>query len=274
MDTQELVLGKSTVYSDEYSSALLQRIERRLGREQIKHLQKFKGVDIWHLYEMTYLNLQGMPCVCMGIMKVPSHSDYIVESKSLKLYELSFTQTKFRDLETVEKVFERDLSRLLECDVTVELYEVTTKNFAINKVKGTCLEKSAACRNLVISEYTYNPKLLSLSESKELVSETLYTNLFRSLCPVTSQPDHATISVEYRGNQIDKAALLKYLISLRNHQGFHEQCVELIYSDIMYYLKPDVLTVSANFTRRGGIDINPVRSNTFLHAISSRTVRQ
>lgn len=274
MESKELVLGKSTTYTDEYSSAPLQRIERRLGREQIKNLQKFKGVDIWHLYEMTYLNLQGMPCVCMGIMKVPSHSEYIVESKSLKLYELSFTQTRFKDLETVEKVFERDLSRLLECDVIVELYELNTRNFGITKIKGTCLEKTAECKKLNFTEYDYNPKLLSLDMNRETVSETLYTNLFRSLCPVTAQPDHATVVVEYRGNQIDKAALLKYIISLRHHQGFHEQCVELIYSDLMYYLKPEILTVSAYFTRRGGIDINPMRSNTFLHAISSRTIRQ
>lgn len=270
-----LVLGKSTVYDNEYAPSRLQRIERKLGRSHIERLQKFYGYDLWRLYEMTYLNLNGLPKVCMGIMKVPADSRYIVESKSLKLYELSFTMTKFKDLKEVENVFEHDLSTLLECDVKVNLYELSDKEFSLSAVKGTCLEDQTFADSLSFKGYDYSPELLTLDKEDKSVKKTYYTNLFRSLCPVTAQPDHAVIKIDYEGRKPDLKGLLSYLVSLRNHQGFHEQCVELIYSDLTYYLKPSKLTVSAYFTRRGGIDINPVRSSAVLNSAESvRTVRQ
>ena len=136
-----LVLGKNTTYDNEYAPSRLQRIERQLGRSHIERLQKFVGYDIWRLYEMTYLNLNGLPKVCMGIMTVPADSKYIVESKSLKLYELSFTMTKFKDLKEVESVFEHDLSVLLESNVKVSLFELDNEEFSTRAVKGTCLEE-------------------------------------------------------------------------------------------------------------------------------------
>lgn len=270
-----LVLGKNTVYDNEYAPSRLQRIERQLGRSHIERLQKFVGYDLWRLYEMTYLNLNGLPKVCMGIMRVPSDSKYIVESKSLKLYELSFTMTKFKDLKEVESVFEHDLSTLLEIDVKVSLFEIDNEEFSLRAVKGTCLEELDCCKDLSFKGYEYSPSLLTFDKEEKTIKKTYYTNLFRSLCPVTSQPDHAVVRIDYEGKKPDLKGLLSYLVTLRNHQGFHEQCVELIYSDLMYYLKPSKLTVSAYFTRRGGIDINPVRSSAKLNCSESvRTIRQ
>jgi 7-cyano-7-deazaguanine reductase len=260
MENSPLVLGKNTTYDNEYAPSRLHRIERSLGRSAIKHLKSFYGMDIWRLYEMTYLNLNGLPKVCMGIMKVPATSKYIVESKSLKLYELSFTMTKFESLKDVETVFARDLSRLLECEVEVELFEIKNKEFGFESPRGICLEEQEFARSLCFRNYEYSPKVLKAAENKKTVSKTYYTNLFRSLCPVTAQPDHATVVIDYKGLAPDEESLLNYLVSLRNHQGFHEQCVELIFSDIMHALEPAELTVSAFFTRRGGIDINPVRT--------------
>lgn len=270
-----LVLGKNTTYDNEYAPSQLQRIERQLGRSHIERLQKFVGYDIWRLYEMTYLNLNGLPKVCMGIMTVPADSKYIVESKSLKLYELSFTMTKFKDLKEVESVFEHDLSVLLESNVKVSLFELDNEEFSTRAVKGTCLEELDCCKDLSFKGYEYSPSLLTFDKEEKTIKKTYYTNLFRSLCPVTSQPDHAVVRIDYEGKKPDLKGLLSYLVTLRNHQGFHEQCVELIYSDLMYYLKPSKLTVSAYFTRRGGIDINPVRSSAKLNCCESvRTIRQ
>ena len=275
MENSPLVLGKNTTYDNEYAPSRLHRIERALGRSAIKHLKSFNGMDIWRLYEMTYLNLNGLPEVCMGIMKVPASSRYIVESKSLKLYELSFTMTKFESLKDVETVFARDLSRLLECEVEVKLFEVKNKEFAFESPKGICLEEQDFAKSMSFKSYEYSPKVLTLADGKKTVSKTYYTNLFRSLCPVTAQPDHATVMIEYKGLAPNEESLLNYLVSLRNHQGFHEQCVELIYSDIMHALEPSELTVSAFFTRRGGIDINPVRTNLKDQKFTSvRFIRQ
>lgn len=211
----------------------------------------------------------------MGIMTVPADSKYIVESKSLKLYELSFTMTKFKDLKEVESVFEHDLSVLLESNVKVSLFELDNEEFSTRAVKGTCLEELDCCKDLSFKGYEYSPSLLTFDKEEKTIKKTYYTNLFRSLCPVTSQPDHAVVRIDYEGKKPDLKGLLSYLVSLRNHQGFHEQCVELIYSDLMYYLKPSKLTVSAYFTRRGGIDINPVRSSAKLNSSESvRTIRQ
>ena len=262
MENSPLVLGKNTTYDNEYAPSRLHRIERERGRSQIKHLKAFYGLDLWRLYELTYLDLNGLPKVCMGTMEVPASSSYIVESKSLKLYVMSYTMTRFASLKDVETVLQRDLSRLLECEVKVKLYELNSRSFEIEKNEGICLEEEFK-DGLVFKNYEYNPKILALDEtSRKKVSRTYYTNIFRSLCPVTSQPDYATITVQYTGNKINEKSLLTYLVSLRNHQGFHEQCVELIYSDLMHFLSPESLTVSANFTRRGGIDINPVRSSS------------
>ncbi|MGN0914731.1 MAG: NADPH-dependent 7-cyano-7-deazaguanine reductase QueF [Succinivibrio sp.] len=275
MFTDKLVLGRNTSYDNEYAPSRLQRIERSLARSGIPNLKKFSGVDIWRLYEMTCLDLNGLPMVFMGIMKVPADSRYIVESKSLKLYELSYTMTKFKDLDMVKKVFERDLSKLLECNVTIDLYSLGLNEIFMPVMPdGICLEALDECKDLSFRSYKADSKLL-VRKSANSIRGRYYTNLFRSLCPVTSQPDHATVMIDYEGDEFSLSGLLSYIVSLRNHQGFHEQCVELIYSDIMTELKPKNLTVSACFTRRGGIDINPVRTSTQSPLkLTPRTIRQ
>ncbi|MGN1281685.1 MAG: NADPH-dependent 7-cyano-7-deazaguanine reductase QueF [Succinivibrio sp.] len=275
MNLDNLILGKSTTYDSEYSPSVLQRIERSLGRASIDRLATFYGYDIWKLYEITYLNLLGIPQVCMGIMKVPSSSTFIVESKSLKLYTLSYTMTRFINMQEAQDLFASDLSRLLECEVSVSFYPLNSREFSISAPEGICLEQMESSKGIVIRDYGYNPDVLCHDRSDKTVKKTYYTNLFRSLCPVTSQPDHATVIIDYEGKKPSTDGLLSYLVSLRSHQGFHEQCAELIFSDLMYYLKPEKLTVTACFTRRGGIDINPVRSNqNILTAASLRTIRQ
>lgn len=274
MEMTNLVLGKSTTYDCEYAPSRLQRIKRELGRSQIKNYTESEGYDLWRLYEITYLDLNSLPKVCVGKIIVPKNSEYIVESKSLKLYIFSLTMTKFKSLEQVESVIKRDLSELLECDVKVSLMTLNDNDFGISKIDGIELESAIDLKNFSQNSFTYSTDMLK-AKSDKVITINCHTNLFRSLCPVTAQPDHATMFIEYEGKEISYESLLSYLISLRNHQGFHEQCVELIYSDIMTMLKPKKLCVHASFTRRGGIDINPFRTNQAIDSYKNvRTVRQ
>ena len=258
-DTQ--VLGKKVSYATEYAPSLLHRIERRIGRDAIKHLVLGSGLDIFRCYEFTCLTPQGMPISRALIIEFSAKSTYLVESKSLKLYLMSFTMTRFENDLLIEETISRDLSRLTEQEVKVSVLPADSPKLALSTLKGICLEEQDFCRNLVIKDFSYSRDILKHSSKDKHIRARYYTHLFRSLCPVTSQPDYATVLIDYEGLKIDEAALLGYLISLREHQGFHEQCVELIYSDIENELKPFSLTVSAFFTRRGGIDINPVRSS-------------
>ncbi len=259
LDTQNLVLGKSTRYYEEYSPSLLQPIPRALGRHSLS-LKEFSGFDLWRIYELCYLNAKGIPQTAWGYIRVDAQSEYIVESKSLKLYLGSFTMTKFANLDEVAAIIKNDLSALLKTKVKVKLFELDVCAFPITSAQGLLIDKEVSLDSV---EYNYNPRLLKCASLKE-VDETLCSNVVRTLCPVTSQPDHATVFISYRGREIDRQALFAYFCSLRHHQGFHEQCVEMIYADIMTFIKPQELTVTACFTRRGGIDINPVRSNLSL----------
>lgn len=268
------VLGKDTVYSNEYNPGVLQPIERKLGRAAVK-VQAPNGFDLWRLYELTYLNKAGIPCAAIGCISVPADSPCIVESKSLKLYIGSFTQTKFADLNEVAAVITHDLNAILGTEVTVQLWDLEKAQeaapFAVREFPGELIDITGG---VVLSDFTYNPELLQRHEGSR-VEETVRTNLLRTLCPVTGQPDHASVMIRYQGEQINHQELFAYLMSLRMHRGFHEQCVEMIYSDIKTRLKPDRLEVAAAFTRRGGIDINPVRSDfEVTQDIVVRTLRQ
>ncbi len=256
LDTQNLVLGKSTRYYEDYSPSLLQPISRSLGRASLSQ-KEFFGYDLWRIYELCYLNANGIPQVAWGYIRVNAKSEFIVESKSLKLYLGSFTMTKFADLAEVEAIIQHDLTNVLHNDVCVKLFDLEICAFPISSVNGILIDKEITLEKV---DYTYNPQLLKCDLNQN-VEETLSSNILRTLCPVTSQPDHATVFINYKGPKIDRQALFAYLCSLRHHQGFHEQCTEMIYSDILINLKPQELTVTACFTRRGGIDINPVRTN-------------
>ena len=268
MQKNELLLGKATSYLEEYDPTVLQPIGRNLGRAQLKSNVSL-GYDLWRLYEITYLNRQGIPQI--GTIKVPATSPYIVESKSLKLYIGSFTQTKFSNKEEVTAIIAHDLSKVLETNVEVKLFALNENNeyFNIQMLSGTSIDQEPIEKPV----YEPDPKLLVPSNGHYVI-ETLRSDLLRTLCPVTGQPDHASIMIRYEGEQINKKALLSYIVSYRRHRGFHEQCCEQIFNDIKQNLRPVKLCVMACFTRRGGIDINPIRNEFGEDIIPVRTIRQ
>ena len=270
MNTDKLLLGKHTAYLEEYDPTILQPIARSLGRKNLT-CDTSRGFDLWRLYEVTYLNRQGIPQVALGSIKVPADSPFIVESKSLKLYIGSFTQTKFSSLSEVIEVIKHDLNQKLKTSVECNLFSVQDEknSMQITALDGDLIDNEPV--NDIV--YTVNPKLLRLNNGP-IVKETLKSNLLRTLCPVTGQPDHASVMISYEGAQIDRSSLLSYLISFRHHQGFHEQCCEQIFNDIKQILKPAKLAVTACFTRRGGIDINPIRSEFDDIKMPVRTIRQ
>ena len=273
MSHNDLVLGKPTHYFEEYNPSVLFPIARNQGRSSLS-LPPFTGYDLWRVYELTYLTSQGLPQSKMATLRIPCTSPYIVESKSLKLYLGSFCQTMFGSEEEAAQIIAHDLEDLLDASDEVKLYDIERNAMPIIGLSGTLLEKEPAVADARFKTYEVDPSLLKLQDKAQKVSESLVTNIFRSLCPVTSQPDYASIEISYSGEQFDHLSLLSYLVSFRRHQGFHEQCVEQIFNAFHSRLKPDELTVTACFTRRGGIDISPVRSNAKSYNPPVRTPRQ
>lgn len=269
---KKLHLGQKSKYISVYTPSLLQTVPRSLNRSTLNIITPFYGYDLWHLYELSFLNEKGKPMVAVGEIYVPSESECIVESKSLKLYLNSFNQTKFKDLQAVEETIKKDLSDILNITVDVKLYTLKEANsFVISESNGLCLDDL----DISVTEYDMNPSLLHSSTSANKVSETIYTNLLKSNCLITGQPDWGTLVVTYKGQQIDHESLLKYVISMRQHNEFHEHCVERIFTDICNNCKEiEELKVEAFYTRRGGIDINPVRSMSKAIKNSSRFIRQ
>ncbi len=255
-----LTLGKATRYADQYDPTLLQGVPRSLNRDDL-HLGEdlpFTGYDIWTLYELSWLNEKGLPQVAIGEVRLPVTSPNLIESKSFKLYLNSFNQTKLDSWQEVANRLQRDLS---ECagehvDVTIQpLQDFTDANIAA--FSGACIDD----QDIEITDYEFNADYLLDSVSEDIVTEELNSNLLKSNCLITSQPDWGSVKITYQGLKINREKLLRYLISFRNHNEFHEQCVERIFTDIMKYCKPSQLTVYARYTRRGGLDINPYRTN-------------
>lgn len=266
----ETLLGRHTEYFEEYNPKILTPISRELGRSQLAARLPFKGCDIWRLYEVTWLNEYGLPQVAAGEIIVPAQSPNIVESKSLKLYIGSFTQSVFPSLQTVENIIARDVGKAVGAEVTVHLTRIGDWKQPACDFSGIVLEHEELGEAL-FKDYEINPSLLALRPDGEVVTETLVTHVLRSRCPVTGQPDFASVRIEYQGKAIEHRALLAYLVSFRRHQGFHEQCVEHIYTDLMERCAPQRLSVYGAFTRRGGIDISPWRSSQ--HAVPPAIVR-
>lgn len=250
------LLGQTTEYVDTYRPDLLTPIPRSLGRDAIG-VHDFRGTDVWRLYEITWINERGLPVAAAGEIRVPATSPCIVESKSLKLYIGSLTQTKIASVEEAARLIARDVSACVGAPVEVLIDDLARWEMPVTRVPGIVLE--AECGDLECSVYEPDASLLKAA-SDEVVEETFSSNLLRSRCPVTGQPDHASIVISYRGRRIDRRALLAYIVSFRRHQGFHEQCCEQIHADIMRVLAPEALSVNCCFTRRGGIDISPFRS--------------
>ncbi|AUD78322.1 NADPH-dependent 7-cyano-7-deazaguanine reductase QueF [Kangiella profundi] len=258
--SQEIPLGKQVEYPSQYQPELLFPVARQLKRDEINIQGQlpFHGTDIWNAYELSWLNSKGKPQVAIAVFEFDCASTNIIESKSFKLYLNSLNQTRFTDWPTVEKTLTEDLSKAAGATVSVKLYEVEAYNQSVpvNEWQGILLDE----QDIEVNSYQYDPELLEV-DSEEETSESLYSHLLKSNCLITSQPDWASILIEYKGPKINHESLLKYLISFRNHNEFHEQCVERVFTDILRHCKPSELTVYARYTRRGGLDINPWRSN-------------
>ena len=269
-----LTLGKTTAYRDTYDASLLQGVPRSLNRDPLglkADSLPFHGGDIWTLYELSWLNARGLPQVAVGHVELDYTSVNLVESKSFKLYLNSFNQTRFESWEAVQRTLERDLSACAPGTVTVALYRIDElEGQPIAHFHGTCIDD----QEIEIDNYQFDTAWLENAASGNLVEETLVSHLLKSNCLITHQPDWGSVQIQYRGAKIDREKLLRYLVSFRNHNEFHEQCVERIFNDILHFCQPETLSVYARYTRRGGLDINPWRSNgDFVPAIG-RLVRQ
>lgn len=253
-------LGKPTAYQAEYTPSLLFPIARLGKREEIglSGTLPFFGVDIWNAYEVSWLNLRGKPQVAVATFTVPADSPNIVESKSLKLYLNSFNQTRLASSHALTDLLRTDLSDSFGAPVQVKLTLPNAfSELRMGELEGMLLDRL----DIEVSEYTPDSSLLKANHAEAIVEETLVSHLLKSNCLVTGQPDWGSVQIRYVGAQIDQEGLLKYLIGFRNHNEFHEQCVERIFVDILRQCRPQKLAVYARYTRRGGLDINPWRSN-------------
>lgn len=258
---KSLKLGQKTEYTSQYDRTLLQPVPRALNRDGlgITQNQPFTiGADIWTAYEISWLNEKGLPQVAIADIYLNYQSQNLIESKSFKLYLNSFNQSKFADVNAVQQTMQRDLSECAQGDVKVRLNPVAVYDSQkIDHLQGDCIDE----QDIEITSYEFNADWLKDCVFNEIVEEKLVSHLLKSNCLITNQPDWGTLHIHYVGKKINHEKLLRYIVSFRQHNEFHEQCVERIFCDLMYYAKPEKLTVYARYTRRGGLDINPFRSN-------------
>lgn len=265
-------LGKQSAYIDHYAPELLFPIARKVKRDEIHVPQPlpFHGYDLWNAFELSWLNSFGKPCVATAVITFPADSDFLIESKSLKLYLNSFNQTTFNSLDDVKNTMASDLSKAANKPVSVDI-TLLQKNTGdiFSSLEGFCLD------DLPVQIDTYQPNPDFLVTNKVIVTETVYSHLLKSNCLVTGQPDWGSVEIHYTGPQINHEGLLKYIVSFRGHNEFHEQCVERIFMDILTRCNPNNLSVFARYTRRGGLDINPYRSTSPVFSIRNpRLTRQ
>lgn len=265
-------MGIKSTYPDSFDPGLLVALPRSTNRTELGLTGSlpFVGEDIWHAYELSWLNKQGLPLVAIARFIFPFNSPNLIESKSFKLFLNSLNQERFNDQqEMVEKLIEH-LSQCSGGNVKIELFDLNEAAEFIKSPDGICIDHL----NVTINDYHPNASLLVVDENN-IVEESLYSNLFKSNCPVTDQPDWGSISISYKGPAITHESLLAYLVSYRLHSDYHESCVEKIFVDIHNKCKPQELTVQANFLRRGGLDINPIRSSKIEETKTlSRFIRQ
>ena len=256
-----LNLGKATRYEAKYNPSLLQGVPRKLNRDAISLTGElpFHGSDIWTGYELSWLNAKGKPIVAIVEFHFAFDSEFMIESKSFKLYLNSFNQTNFDSVKAVEEVLNKDLSQYSNGKVDVKIIE--PRYFSaqrIVKLPGTNIDDL----DIEVCNYEFDAELLlDSTDDSQTVAETLNSDLLKSNCLVTSQPDWGSVMIRYQGAKIDREKLLRYLISFREHNEFHEQCVERIFVDLKRFCNCSKLTVFARYTRRGGLDINPYRSD-------------
>lgn len=259
-------LGKASAYVDQYDASLLFPIPRAGKRLEIgvSGTPPFFGADLWTAFELSWLNLRGKPQVALAHFTVPCESPNIVESKSFKLYLNSFNNTRFADATEVQARLRADISEAAwrgeaqasTVGVRLLLPELFDQE-QVHELDGLNLDRL----DVECTRYTPAPDFLTAAFDEQPVSEVLTSNLLKSNCLVTGQPDWGSVRISYSGPQIDQEGLLQYLVSFRNHNEFHEQCVERIFMDLWTRCKPAKLTVFARYTRRGGLDINPFRTS-------------
>jgi len=265
-------LGRSVGYASRHDAGLLFPIARSLGRAELGITEPlpFDGVDVWNAYELSWLDARGKPQVALAEFRVPATSPHIIESKSFKLYLNSLNQERIASPAALEALLVRDLSAAAAAPVGVEL--IAPARFAelsLRELEGQTID----AQDIDIDDYG-PPDTDHLHSGGDVVEEVLVSDLLKSNCPVTGQPDWASVQLRYRGARIDRAGLLRYLVSFREHAGFHEQCVERIFVDVMRRCAPLALEVYARYTRRGGLDINPWRSTVGRAPPNPRGARQ
>ncbi|RUR16674.1 NADPH-dependent 7-cyano-7-deazaguanine reductase QueF [Legionella sp. km535] len=272
---RKLELGKKSDYEAHYNADKLfpisregKRLEIGINPEQLP----FWGFDAWNHYEVSWLNSKGKPVVAVAEIVYDCHSPNIIESKSLKLYFNTFNNTRFDSIADVEHTIINDLSHSLKSDVHVRINQLGNPH--TTGLQNAFNGESIDSLDISCSVYSVDPSFLTVEE--ELVEEVLYSDLLKSNCLVTYQPDWGSVQIQYKGPKINREGLLRYIVSFRNHNEFHEQCIERIFVDIMAQCAPQELTVYGRYTRRGGLDINPYRSTIKpdLNAKNIRLVRQ
>ncbi|TYO97463.1 7-cyano-7-deazaguanine reductase [Geothermobacter ehrlichii] len=271
---KRLPLGKATSYSTDYDPSLLCPVPRRLKRDEIGLAGElpFTGFDLWNAWELSWLDERGKPVVALGLFRFDCRTPNLVESKSLKLYCNSYNQTRLASMEAARLRIERDLAAAAGGRVEVRLFPPDVSDaFQIQTLPGECIDHL----DIDVDRYALDPELLAgAADVGRVVERELHSHLLKSNCLVTGQPDWASVLIRYQGPRIDEEALLRYLISFRQHNEFHEQCVERIFVDLKRFCRPQRLTVHARYTRRGGLDINPFRSDFEQDMPNLRLVRQ
>ncbi|MDK9558152.1 NADPH-dependent 7-cyano-7-deazaguanine reductase QueF [Marinobacter sp. M216] len=272
MALHDAPLGKASEYPDHYDPALLFPVARDENRRRLGLSDgrwPWFGEDLWQAWEVSWLRHSGVPAVAWAEIRFPAASPSIVESKSLKLYLNSFNQAVFSSMEQVAETMAEDLSSACGAAVQVEMKSVDASAEAVGRPVGHELIDDEP-----VTDPTYEYSSEVLAAGVEVVTESLCSHLLKSNCPVTGQPDWATLLVTYTGPRIDRGALLKYVVGFRQKQDFHEHCVETVFTDLMARCQPEKLTVCARYTRRGGLDINPWRSTEPDCTPTPRLVRQ
>lgn len=252
-------LGHTVSYSSDYDPGLLFPIARQNQRNEIKLVTlPFFGVDLWNAYELSWLNARGKPQIAIASFHIPAESPNLIESKSFKLYLNSFNQTRLAGREELVQRLQSDLSAAAGASIRVSLQgpdEFASLRFG--ELEGYCIDSL----DIDVDHYSPAPHLLKNDAQQSPVEEKLVSHLLKSNCLVTGQPDWGSVQIHYVGRPINREGLLRYLIGFRTHNEFHEHCVERIFMDILRQCQPLKLAVYARYTRRGGLDINPWRSN-------------
>ena len=270
-NVKDAPLGKISDNPEQYSPEILFPIPRSTNRALLSFGKTlpFMGVDIWNAYELSWLGIRGKPEVAIAQFEIPFDSPNLIESKSLKLYLNSLNHAIFNSSESVQQTICQDLSQAAGARVKVQLFSPTDwEKLSFEQMPGLSLDRL---------DISIDPKdqptaaWLNADFSQAPIEQTLCSNLLRSNCPVTGQPDWASICIDYVGPSINEEGLLRYLIAFRNHQEFHEHCVEKIFCDIKMQCKPAKLSVYARYTRRGGLDINPFRTDS--SSLSPKNIR-